>query len=54
MKVKIFKSDDISLLESFINDWLMHNDIFLLQMEQSIQDKYVVITIFYNNNTRRK
>lgn len=46
MKCKVFK-EDANDLEDEVNDWLKSEDIEIMHTNQTMDDDYVVLTIFY-------
>jgi len=49
MKVKIFRSPDVRLLEDEINRWLENNSwVKLVKIKQSSTEKETIISIWYN------
>jgi len=48
LKVKMFRSPDLRLLEKQINEWLEENDwVTIVDIKQSSTDKETIISVWY-------
>ena len=48
MKVKIFASSHIDVIEKRMNSWFNNNkEIIIIDKQQSMHEMYLVITVYY-------